>query len=427
MLRPRLISGSIALALLMPLMGVPVQAGAAETPTPYIVVLEPGVAPGPFAAQAAEGAGTRVEHVYRHALNGFALRLPPSRVAALEADPRVRFLTRDGVVRAEAQSLPTGVDRVDGDLSSAASGDGSGGVRAPVAVLDTGVGPHPDLNVVGGTTCVGGKNYNDPNGHGTHVAGTAAAEDDTQGVVGVAPGAPIYSVRVLGKSGSSTWSKVICGLDWVDARSPAKGGSIAVVNLSLSGPGADDGSCGQTDGDALHQAICRLVADGVTVVAAAGNQSTDLASRIPAAYDEVLAVTAMNDHDGRPGGLGGGGCGSNGDDVAAGYSNWASAGGPDEGHAIAAPGTCILSTDLRNGYKTRSGTSMATPHVAGAIALCIWVGTCSGLSPSSVAQVIRTDAAARTAPEREPGYGFGGDPTRPIAGRYYGYLLDATY
>src|SRR5262249_17106982 len=151
-------------------------------------------------------------------------------------DPRVAFVSDDRLVEALAQSVPTGVDRIDAEPSLHPS---LPAWNLAVAVIDTGSGPHPDLNVAGGTNCLGGRSFSDGNGHGTHVAGTIGAINNTVGVVGVAPGVPIYSVRVLNNQGSGTWSSVICGVDWVTAHASQL--KIKVANMSLGGAGTDDG------------------------------------------------------------------------------------------------------------------------------------------------------------------------------------------
>ncbi|HEV8571881.1 MAG TPA: S8 family serine peptidase [Actinomycetota bacterium] len=386
----------------------------------YIVVLEASVAnPRSVAAEHAAVFGAEVTHVYGHALKGYAATIPSARLDALRADSRVAFLSEDRAVWATAQTLPTGVDRIEGDHSSTASGNGSGSISVPVAIIDTGIDlDHPDLNVVGGMNCVRGKpTIDDGNGHGTHVAGTVAAKDDSQGVVGVAPGAPLYAVRVLNKNGSGSWASVICGIDWVTANAASTG--IKVANMSLGGSGSDDNNCGNTNNDALHRAICNSVGAGVTYVVAAGNSEANLGGFVPAAYNEVLAVTAMADFNGQSGGGAAPTCRSDVDETAADFSNFATIGSTDAGHTIAAPGVCILSTWKSGGYNTISGTSMASPHGAGAAALCI-AGPCAGMTPSQVRERLRNDAAAQP-----PAYGFVGDPDSPSGNRYYGDLVYA--
>jgi subtilisin len=407
--------------------------GAAATPGQYIVVLKPGVSRA-AEVQQARALGGEVFMQYGHALNGYAARLPKMAVDQIERNPHVAFVTSDGEVSAAAtcnpaagQCLPAGIDRVDADRSSARSGDGRGSVNVNVAVLDTGIDvSNPDLNVVGGKDCSAGKGFEDPSGHGTHVAGTIAALDNGIGVVGVAPGARLWSVRVLDKNGFGASSRVICGIDFVTSTRTNVDPSddIVVANMSLSGPGFDDGDCGNTKKDAVHLAICASVAAGITYVAAAGNSGVDFQGGIPAAYDEVLTVTAVTDFDGRPGGLSSQNCLPDfdfRDDTIAFFSDFATL-SADQAHTVAAPGLCVLST-VPGGYDLISGTSQAAPHVSGTVALCIASGSCAGLGPAQIVRKIIGDAA--TYNTANPNYGFAGDPLHPISGKYYGYLIRA--
>jgi subtilisin family serine protease len=233
-----------------------------------------------------------------------------------------------------------------------------------VAVIDSGVDlDHPDLNVFrrGARNCsASGVSANDQNGHGTHVAGTVGALDNRRGVVGTAPGARIWPVRVLGRDGSGTMSSVICGIDYVTRHAA----QIEVANMSLGGSGGrEDGSCGRRIGDSMHQAICASVAAGVTYVVAAGNDAQDASLSMPSAYHEVITVSAIADFNGRPRGRGAATCVRDVDDTFANFSNF--------GRVVdlTAPGVCIRSTWLNGRYATISGTSMASPHVAGGAAL----------------------------------------------------------
>ena len=401
------------------LIGVPRFSGTASADNDgrirdkYVVVLKDGVEPQGNAERHGREDGIATEHIYGQAVNGYSFRGSAKQAAALANDPNVRFVAQDREVHAIAQTLPTGVKRIVGDLSSALSGNGSGSVNVGVAIVDTGIQTnHPDLNVVGGTSCVGG-NYSDGNGHGTHVAGTVGARDNGSGVVGVAPGTPLYAVRVLNSSGSGSYASIVCGLNWVAANA----NTIKVVNMSLGGGGSDDGNCGNTNGDIMHMADCNLVSKGVTVVVAAGNSNINMASFVPAAYDEVLTVTAIADFDGASGSRGSPTCRPGVDDTSADFSNWTTAGSFDEGHTIEAPGVCILSTWRGSSYATISGTSMASPHVAGTVALCLASGQCSD-TPAQVGAKLRADAAARIV--AVPGYGFTAE-----GGHSYGKLVYA--
>lgn len=384
----------------------------------YIVVLRDSFDPLAVAKEHANAHALNVAFVYEHALKGYAAKIPANRLSNIARDSRVLFISPDHPVKATGQVLPTGVNRIQADLSSTRSGDGTGSVNVGVAIIDTGIDTtHQDLNVVGGKSCVtGSRSYSDGNGHGTHVAGIVAAKDNTIGVVGVAPGAPLYAIKVLDDTGSGTWSSVICGIDWVSAN--AAKNRIKVANMSLSSVGADDSNCGNTNNDALHKAVCSSVAKGITYVAAAGNDSKDLATAVPAAYNEVLTVTAVADYNGNEGGGTASTCGANVEDAAASFSNFTAIGSVDEVHTIAAPGACISSAWKGNSYNTLSGTSMASPHVAGMAALCISTGACSGLTPSQMAAKFKTEAANQPA-----SYGFIGDPNSPNSTRYYGNLI----
>ena len=430
----------------------------------YIVVLKDS-ASAPDVAARATGLGATIDSLLS-GVDTLVVSLSPLRLNALRHDSRVAFVTPDravsvldnpvapaahtsGPAPATTATVPTGVARIgaapalnaDGSLATAAGP----AKKAAVALLDTGVMTRPDLNVAGGYDCApassgllgglfgggdssGGSGGDavpaDNNGHGTHVAGIVAGKG-IPGVVGVSPGTPLYAVRVFGANGSGNISSVVCGLNWV-ADNAAKD-NIKVVNMSLGGEGTDDGSCGTNDQDAFHAAVCKVTAAGVTVVAAAGNDGGDLAQSTPAAYDEVLAVTAMSDFDGKPGGLATSApctdAAKDQDDAAASFSDWAVPGSADANHTIAAPGMCITSTWNDGGTQTISGTSMASPHIAGLVARCIDAGSCAGLTPAQIIAKLRSDAASRPAAD-----GFLGDPHRPIDGKYYGDLaLDAGY
>jgi subtilisin family serine protease len=356
------------------------QAGAAQSRSGYVVVLKGSAGAASAQARRASGAfGARVSHVYSHALSGYSATLTPAGLAALKADPSVAAVVPDRTLHIQAQSLPTGIDRIDGELSSTASGNGSGAVDVDVAIIDTGVGPNSDVDVRGGTNCVGGASFADDNGHGTHVAGTVAAKDDGNLVVGVAPGARIWAVKVLNAAGSGSISQIICGIDWVTARAS----TIEVANMSLGGQsffGAFSGC--SSSFDPMHPAICRSVQAGVTYAVAAGNSASDSNFFVPATYSEVITVSALADFNGKPGGGAASTCRADQDDTFADFSNF----GADVD--LIAPGVCITSTSNSGGLATFSGTSMASPHVAGAAAL--YKSTHPGATPAQVKSALQT-------------------------------------
>jgi len=329
----------------------------------YIVVFNDAVDVDVAVPDMARAYGLQVGFTYRHALRGMSVIVPPGRLAALQRDPRVAYVVEDMVRTIDGQTVPTGIQRIFADTNSNIDIDGTDDYRVDVdvAVIDTGVDfEHYDLNVVGGVDCSGGSPFkatcvdggDDDHYHGTHVAGTIGAIDNGVGVVGVAPGARIWAVKVLDRRGSGFSSWIIAGIDWVAANADI----IEVANMSLGGSGFN-----QAEYDAIQGAVNA----GVAFAVAAGNDDDDANNYSPAAFDNVLTVSALADFDGEPGGYGSPTCREDQDDTLADFSNWGSA------VQIAAPGVCILSTfPIEQGeYGTISGTSMASPHAAGALAL----------------------------------------------------------
>lgn len=266
-------------------------------------------------AAKAKSVGTSPSHIYKAAIDGYAANLSAAQLAKVKADPAVDYVVPDDPLAVsavgktppppapaqQAQVVPFAVTRVGGLKSPTAKIDGiDERVNVDVAVLDSGIDvTHPDLNVVGGINCTNGKSFADTGGHGTRVAGTLAAIDNAIGVVGIAPGARLWSVRVLNDNGVGSTSAILCGIDWITAHP----GTIRVANMSFAGKGSDDGNCGMTKRDPWHQGICAAVAAGVTVVAGAGNGAADTAATIAASYDEVITLSGIADSDGAPGGL----------------------------------------------------------------------------------------------------------------------------
>jgi subtilisin len=408
-----------AAAMLAPGLTGPVS--AAPPTGDYIVTLKDGIDAKALAAAADARSGVDVEQVYSVALRAFHARLTASAKAQLAQDPAVRFISPNRTFKASAQALPTGVDRIEGDQSTVYAAGGS--VTTPVAVLDSGVTPDPELNVQPiGQNCLGGVGWSDLNGHGTHIAGIIGARNNGEGVVGVAPGAPIYPIQVLNRSANGSDASILCGIEWVATVGRALG--VRVANLSAGTFGDDDGNCGLTNADPVHLAICTVTAAGALFVVAAGNDGGAITHTIPASYDEVLTATWMTDYNGGPARVAPpAGCDLGPDDRASANSSWAY--DEDKTHILAAPGSCITSTSNLGGTVVMSGSSMAAPHVAGTVALCLDRGTCSG-TPADIMQRVRADAAARPST-----YGFDGDPFRPIVAQgsgitqNYGYLVYA--
>jgi subtilisin len=294
------------------------------------------------------------------------------------------------------QVVPAGVARVGRPTS------GSNGLGVGVAVLDTGVDlAHPDLaGTVDAFNTFGAQSCQDDEGHGTHVAGIIGARDNTADVVGVAPQATIYCVKVLDSAGSGSDATVMSGLDWVLDNHASVVPAIKVVNMSLGRPGAVD------DNPAMHDLIVAVEGAGLTVVVAAGNDPTvDVSSQIPAAFPEVIAVASTTALAGTNQ------CRILSAAVAADTASYFTTDGT--GVIVSAPGEeqenvsrgCfissvgILSTRLGGGTTRMSGTSMASPHVAGVAARYYQ----AGFQASDIRQLLQLDAdRVGTAPLDSP-------------------------
>jgi subtilisin family serine protease len=310
----------------------------------YICVFKAGaVSRGSAVAEsrrAAQSVGAQVKHVYSVAIRGFAANMAPAAVERMKAqNPNIAYCEQDQIatappIRMDAkpssgsapQETPWGIARVNG---------GAAGSFATAWVIDSGIDlDHPDLRVDverSRSFVQRESSPNDLNGHGTHVAGTIAALDNSIGVIGVAPGAPVVAVRVLDRRGSGSYSDVIAGVDYV----AQYGRSGDVANMSLGGGPSDS----------LDQAVINAAAGGVRFALAAGNDSDHANNHSPARANgpNVFTVSAFAAND-----------------KWASYSNY---GNPPIDWAE--PGSSIKSTWKDGGYNTISGTSMATPHLAG--------------------------------------------------------------
>ena len=332
----------------------PVAENGAVIPGRYIVVMDQ--AAGKTAAtdaladvlatlQANKSAADLDLATYENTLVGFAADLDAATLADLESDRRIDYIEPDRLMVLKkpgrggsggggggAQSTPYGITRVNGGVAS----DG----RA--CVLDSGVDlDHPDLNVDTGASRTfirsgrDSRSADDGNGHGTHVAGTIAAIDNNTGVIGVAAGATIVAVKVLDSRGSGAYSAVIGGVDYVGSGAP----SCSVANMSLGGPVSQ----------ALDDAVEAAARNGVAFALAAGNEGQHANNSSPARANgaNIYTVSAVDSRDR--------------------FASFSNFGNPPVD--FAAPGVAIASTWKGGGYSTISGTSMASPHVAGLLLL----------------------------------------------------------
>jgi len=362
----------------------PTTSAASSAPTSWIVTLRAGHDPKTEAPDLVERAGGTVTYVYEHALKGFAFQGSATAAESLRRNPNVRTVIADQAVRIAAETTPPGIRRIRARHPTQPDAQEAGftGAGVRIGILDTGIDlDHPDLNVdvASGKNCITAGPPEDGHGHGTHVAGIAAARADNGiGVVGVAPGATVVPLKVLDDTGNGEWSNLICAVDYLTGlitdSDPTN--DVRVANMSLGDPGSV-GTC--SDGG-IRQAICTSVAAGITYIAAAGNSTVDTATFIPAAFPEVVAVSAIVDLDGEPGGLAGCYFFIYCDDTLAFFSNYGSA------VDVTAPGVQVYSTWKNGGYSTADGTSMASPHAAGVAALV--VGANPSLSPAAVRDIL---------------------------------------
>ena len=338
---------------------------ASKKPVPgsYIVVLEEDVRDLPeTASEMAYANFGRLGFVYNRALRGFSVEMTEERARALARDPRVAWVEEDSEVElSAAQSNATwGLDRIDQrdrPLNGTYVYNGTGsGVKA--YIVDTGIlASHTQFGgrVIAGYTAIGdGRGTTDCNGHGTHVAGTVGGS-----TYGVAKSVTLVPVRVLDCNGSGTNSGVIAGVDWVASNHGA--GQPAVANMSLGGSASS----------ALDTAVRNSIADGVTFVVASGNSNANACNYSPARVTEAITVNASTSSDARSS-----------------FSNYGSC------TDIFAPGSSITSAwySSTTATNTISGTSMASPHVAGVAAL--YLQSNPSASPSTVWGVIRDSASA---------------------------------
>ena len=337
---------AVLAALPMLAIAAPAQAQQAgeKIANSYICVFDGSVSRGNAKAEAnraAQASQAQIKHVYSVALKGFAVNAAPQAIANMQKNNKnIAYCEQDQVVTAiqtrgkakpgggggaqPPQETPWGIARVNG---------GGAGNFATAWVIDSGVQlDHPDLNVdIARSASFVRGDAGDQNGHGTHVAGTIAAIDNNIGVIGVAPGAPVVAVRVLDRRGSGSNSGVIAGVDYV----AQYGRPGDVANMSLGGGVST----------ALDQAVVNAASGGVRFALAAGNERDNANNHSPARANgnNVYTVSSFAIGDN--------------------WSSFSNYGNPPVD--FAEPGSSIKSTWTGSGYNTISGTSMATPHLAG--------------------------------------------------------------
>ncbi|GMQ29423.1 S8 family serine peptidase [Algoriphagus confluentis] len=291
-------------------------------------------------------AESTLDQVYGNTIEGFSIALTEEQAEALANDPAVSYIEPDRIMGiaqkgrpgggggSTGQTTPWGITRIGGAVNYTGSNK--------AYILDSGIDlDHPDLNVnanAGFNAFTSGKDsrsLDDGNGHGTHVAGTIAAINNSIGVVGVAAGAQVVPIKVLGATGSGSYSGVIAGINYVGAT----GNSGDVANMSLGGPFSQ----------AVNDAVVAAASNGIKFALAAGNESQNTNNVSPGSANgtHVYTVSAMNSSDS--------------------WASFSNFGNPPVDYC--APGVSIQSTWKSGGYNTISGTSMATPHVAGILLL----------------------------------------------------------
>lgn len=322
----------ISMNLITPVLAAELSAGSSESNKSNYIIEYVNEGFADKGKTKIENNGGKIKKQFKH-LPAITAELTADLAAELKKDKDVRIIEPDYKVKIKSEITPWNIINTNAPI---AHNQGITGNGVKVAVFDTGINEHPELEVRGGVSFVSGtESYNDDNGHGTHVAGILSAVANDQGIIGVAPGIELYSVKVIDSEGTGNYSSIIAGIDW------AIENNIDIVNMSFGG---------QQYSKILEQAVKVAYLNNILIFASAGNDGASSADSInyPAKYAEVISVGAI-DKDNKRGDF--------------------SSIGPDL--ELVAPGVEIYSTSKDGGYITKSGTSMASPHAAGVAAL-LW-------------------------------------------------------
>lgn len=317
-----------------------------------------------------EETGVTLIQTYKN-INAATVEINNSKLDEIKMNKSVKRIVKEKVVEVNSQVTSYSHEKINLNSKYPTNLKGKG---IKIAVIDTGVAQHPDLVIKSGTCTLDkskcSNSYTDDNGHGTHVAGIIAAQDNSIGVIGVAPEAEIYAIKSLDSKGEGTTSSILAGIDWAITQ------NVDIINLSLSTSFEDVG---------MKEIIDKAYQKGILVIAAAGNEGTSDGSadsvQYPARFENVIAVSAVDVNNQRLK------TSSTGNDV-----------------EIAAPGELILST-IPNGYKYMSGTSMAAPHVTGLAAL--YMEKFPTLSNVEIRKLLQQNAEDLGEVGRDPLYGYG--------------------
>lgn len=364
----------IVFALMFAILLLPIINASAAKPEKFKDVII-GFETGRYDPDVVAKAGGHLKKELKPLVNALAAKIPERLVELLEQHPAIKYVEEDAAAYIVGHAAPSsseyanswGVDHIEADVVHSAGNLGSG---INVALIDTGINyNHPDLaaNYKGGYDFVNDdSDPMDDNNHGSHVAGTLAAVSDDSGVVGVAPSANIYALKVAGSDGRGSYSDIVAALNW------AASNGMDIASLSIGGTSSST---------TLANAVKNAYDSGVLVVAAAGNAGSS-SILYPAAYEQAIAVGATDSLDKK--------------------ASWSNYGAKIE---LVAPGVSIKSTVGSSGYDTYSGTSMATPHVSGVAAL-VWS---SGLATTNagVRTVLQDAVIDLGASGKDSNYGYG--------------------